>query len=867
MKKIAKIAKEKWNYILIACLPWVLIVVHSLVRQSWLTGEGSILAGDSGSLYVELYTQLWEKIHSGQSLLFSWNAGLGVEFGLAALKYLISPFSLLVLILPKAWIANVVQFIMVLKWSCAAVTVLFFLTHTKHNQIRKCKKWITFSLAAAFSLGNMLLSNLGNLKEMDVLIVFPLILLCVERFSENRYRKWLYFLLTLCFMFDTEYILVIFLFSILWYLIYCGEQEDNGQTGNKRLGSLAGLVGVQVLALLTSMVVWLPTLTNKMTSLFQGTRYALNSIASFTRLFNRLFWLDTPSLADSGYPHLYCSALLLMLALLYVFVEKGTAKKIFGVGSAVLLTVCMAAGIENINLIACFLIVFFALQVMGKLENLRIWHVIVVAVFTVGSWVLVFFNTALFEDFYVYLGTLLIVVFTLLLLFFCCRKSIKPENLLICFSVVVCLEVASNAYIQLEEYNMYTFDDTYYNSNAEELSQDVSVSLGERVAVNQTMRNYGMVVNLPSPSSEDGIVADGIYALYQGLGLSVGASGCEYSGATPLTNLMFNVRYGMAQNEVVFGDVTDNQTDNDYNLYEMNGLAGLGYVVNSDVTQWNVEQDSPFDVQNDFISKATGVGQVFQVITPEAHCESVTGINEYDTHNHPEGEECDEVYYGEYTEDDTYYYHYRKMYSNDVVSFKFTSDGTTDYYVFVKGIDESYTSVMIGDDLVYEDTTSGKQKLLHIGVVDKGTEITIMSLGIIDNITETTLHYQVAAFDAAAYEKAYEVLCSNVWNVEKMTETGVVSGTLETADSGILLTGIPAYKGFQVVLDGEKVSYTSIGGALIGIPVEAGEHTIVIEYHIPYMKLALLGTILGIIIFVLCVFMGNGKQSVIEKSE
>jgi uncharacterized membrane protein YfhO len=100
-----------------------------------------------------------------------------------------------------------------------------------------------------------------------------------------------------------------------------------------------------------------------------------------------------------------------------------------------------------------------------------------------------------------------------------------------------------------------------------------------------------------------------------------------------------------------------------------------------------------------------------------------------------------------------------------------------------------------------------------------------------------------------------------------MTETGVVSGTLETADSGILLTGIPAYKGFQVVLDGEKVSYTSIGGALIGIPVEAGEHTIVIEYHIPYMKLALLGTILGIIIFVLCVFMGNGKQSVIEKSE
>lgn len=112
--------QKKWKksipYILVFFVPWILIVIHSIVRESWLSGNGSILAGDAGTVYYEMYSELWEKIHSGNPLIFTWNAGLGTDFLVDIFGYMMSPLTLLVLLFPKSMLSNVLQFGIVMKW-------------------------------------------------------------------------------------------------------------------------------------------------------------------------------------------------------------------------------------------------------------------------------------------------------------------------------------------------------------------------------------------------------------------------------------------------------------------------------------------------------------------------------------------------------------------------------------------------------------------------------------------------------------------------------------------------------------------------------------------------------------------------------
>ena len=51
MGKIRKFFMNNWNYIIAFLLPWVLILIHSVIRESWLMGKGSILSAVAVSIY------------------------------------------------------------------------------------------------------------------------------------------------------------------------------------------------------------------------------------------------------------------------------------------------------------------------------------------------------------------------------------------------------------------------------------------------------------------------------------------------------------------------------------------------------------------------------------------------------------------------------------------------------------------------------------------------------------------------------------------------------------------------------------------------------------------------------------------------
>lgn len=77
-------------------------------------------------------------------------------------------------------------------------------------------------------------------------------------------------------------------------------------------------------------------------------------------------------------------------------------------------------------------------------------------------------------------------------------------------------------------------------------------------------------------------------------------------------------------------------------------------------------------------------------------------------------------------------------------------------------------------------------------------------------------------------------------------EDTYVSGTVTVTEDGILYTSIPYYRGFTAYVDGQKTDIVQLAdGALIGLKLTKGEHTIEFKY-VPYgFKLGLSISIVG----------------------
>jgi len=884
---------KKWKksipYILVFFVPWMLIVIHSIVRGSWLSGNGSILAGDAGTVYYEMYSELWEKVHSGNPLIFTWNAGLGTDFLVDIFGYMISPLTLLILLFPKSMLSNVLQFGIVMKWSLVAVSMLYYLMHSKCNRLKERKVIVSIALSLAFCLSNVMISGLSHVTWMDIMIVFPFLLLLEEKMLDGRGYKRFLVLMLFCMICNFQAAIPMFIFLSVWYGMLYGTQD------RKAKGSIKRYVCCSLSALAASLAIVIPCVAaareNRNLLLYSSGEYVSTVKTSLVDFIQRFFIFDSLLVSQISEPMLYCGVVTVSVAVMYAFVPVDKKEKMIHIILAVMLCagvifggvdIVWFAGVGNTGIgngytfLLIFLLIFMTLKVLMHLEDIRKIQVGISAVICVGAIIAGFLKAKVLLDFYVYLASILLCVLLFLLLFFFCRKSIQYKNILIVF-VVLCLgELLPNAFYQLQEYNMYPLETSHYHAQSKVFKHHIDVEEGQRIANAQVMPDYGMILGLPQASGELKNTDNCVQMLFEKLGMAVTDDMYYYFGGSPLLNMMFNVKYGMAQGEQAYSGIQKCGENNDYVLYEMNQKSSLGYVVSDDVLQWNLEQDSPFLVQNDYVDKAAGGDAIFEIIKPEVTFASVMGINpeEKETghvHSEDEDEDAHDVFHGTYHEEDQrYHYTYSKMYDGDAVDIQFVSDGVTDYYAFVDSDAEAYYEIHLDEEMVYEDEIGSRQKTFHIGIVKKGTKVTIKAYAKTDldpvkglNVLEITC--QLAAFHESNYQKAYEKLSKNLYQIASLTD-GVVQGNITAENAGILMTSIPALQGFSVYVDGDKTDYEKIGDALIGVPVEKGQHEVKFVYEVPFLKAGMAGSVMGLLLAVCyCIWEYLSKKKTAEK--
>ncbi len=859
--KLKEFLKKNWNYIIVFLIPWFVVILNAWIRQTWFMGNGSMLCEDAKQQILPLFIELWNKMHSGQSLFFSWNAGNGVDFYTNFLYFLLSPFNLIVILLPQSWIENTIQFVMVLKWSIAGLTMTYYFMHTRYNNCAKYKKLVSGILGLAFVLSNFMIMQLEFFNWTDVIILFPVLLLQIENMvAEGKWKKYFIYLTIAMFCnFYMSYQLCIFL-GIWFVLQFRRETED-------KLKKAGIFIGSSVLSMLSSFIVILPAVFGA------ANRYETNTISENYRVFAKLklngifdigkqLYMYQKNLLDvtSYEPRIYFSIGFLVLSGLYFVISFQKKDKWKFLLLCIFLFVSCCSGALTIAwhgfsipdncyqrylYMLIFLMLFMALQSIIHLSNVKYWQILVVAVFEGTIFVASFLNISEFQSVFGYLFTAVFFVLYLILLVLLAKKSIKINNCIIAFSLCILIELTTNAFVVLGDYKDTSLKDD--NKKMEMLLGNIKLEHGERVDLLQTEENAGLYNNLPNTNMYLSYPNGKLTYLYNRLGLSYSSgTKCSARGTSPLLNVMFNIRYGISASDADYSDADVIAANDDIKLYQMNQLVGLGYMVNQDVISWNVDADVNYELQNSFVKAATNSENIFDILDLNASFR-----DSYLTYN------CNE----ELKKRGFYSYEYSAKTIPDLEMTEFSFLATEDMDLYMVAFCEADTinAVFVDDKQICSDSIATNMANYHIGNVKKGQKITIYSKHDLEIGEQATVWFRFAKFNEDNYAKAYEILSKNVYQIETMDST-YVSGTIHADEDGIMMTSIPAMDGFTVYVDGQKTNFEKIGDALVGVPIKEGDHKVEFKYMTPYFKQGLIASLMGVLIFVTIYIVDNRKK-------
>lgn len=93
-----------------------------------------------------------------------------------------------------------------------------------------------------------------------------------------------------------------------------------------------------------------------------------------------------------------------------------------------------------------------------------------------------------------------------------------------------------------------------------------------------------------------------------------------------------------------------------------------------------------------------------------------------------------------------------------------------------------------------------------------------------------------------------------------------IAGTVNSDKDAVLFFSIPYNKGWNIYIDGEKAELLKVNYGFIGAYLEAGNHDIVLKYQIPYIKLSLIVSMMGIVLIIIWGIYWNKKERQIENS-
>ena len=216
--KLPENSKFRWNYVALAfALPMTMMLVLQFVTSSLPFGEYSLYYySDEFHQYFPFFKAFRKALLSGQSILWSWDVGLGMDYLGLISYYLASPLNLLSVLIPDAWVEEYFALLMPVKLSLASMFFALMLKKLYGKDDLSITLFGAFYGMCAWALGYQ-----WNIMWLDTFALLPLVILGM--ISLLRDKKFILYTLTLFLAIFSNYYVGFFVCIFVFILFFCYE--------------------------------------------------------------------------------------------------------------------------------------------------------------------------------------------------------------------------------------------------------------------------------------------------------------------------------------------------------------------------------------------------------------------------------------------------------------------------------------------------------------------------------------------------------------------------------------------------------------------------------------------------------------------
>ena len=839
---------NKHNYYTLLLATFIISIIYFLFNIAPF-GQNSMLDVDFYHQYGPLLNELYDRVKSGESLLYSFNTGAGIPFFKNFFNYLSSPFNVILFFFKKENIVMAFSIIIALKVIISSFTMSFYLKNT----FKKDNKFlIIMSLLYAFS--GYFCSYYWNIMWLDGIVFLPLIMLGINKLVDNN-KPYMY-IFSLAIMLFASYFIgyMICIYSCIYFIsYYLLKYKFNIKEFIKKcllfgVSSIlsAGLIAVFLLPLYSSL-----SSISATTDAFPGFEenfnlldYIFNHIPSSNRT---VFASDTLPL-----PNIYCGLITLVLLVNLFINKKITIKnKIFVFFALAFFYLCF--NIKNIDFIwhafhvpndlpwrYSFLYVF-TLIIISYYSYLKLDREKHLTMYISFASILILILLANKLDFanltLTKIITLLIFLFSYFLCFIFKDSKFfnkKALNLLVLFCV--CFECVYGIYSNWEiDHSIKSFmsDKKPTKNLIEKVKKD------DRDFYRIEKTNY-LTLNDPAWYDYHGISTFSSMAyentakFQRNFGLSGNNINSYYYRyfQTPIYNSIFNIKY-----------ILGNHIDNNYYTYldsnkiidlsRYNYSTSIGFLVNKELKNFNQVSYNPFLNQTNYVLLSTGVSDIYEKI-------QVTSIKKGNVINEDFINNSNGAFQIESDEKEL------------VLELYNPKDQNLYFYAGGANVDGFY----INDK--YYSITSDESYTLDAGYIYKGIiEVTIKFTNDDSNIID----FYSYSINDSKFKEFYNKINSNKLNVTDFNEKELI-GNINATEDKIMFTSISYDEGWSVYVDNKKVKTYMIDNSYLAFDIKKGKHIVKMVYFPVNMLKGLIISIISIILMIILKFILKNKKKI-----
>lgn len=225
-------------YMLLFLIATAILFTVYAIKGIYPFGDNTITYADFAQSYVPQFYHYWDVLHGLKAPFFDWYSGMGVSM---VSTDMLSPFNIFLLFIPREAILDSMSFFLALKVTAAAMTMYLFINRV----FGKINIGYKLGFAMLYSMSGYVLQYYSNIKWLDIVAVFPLLMLGFYYLMKKQ--KILLFSLSLAvimlenFYISVQVIIFLLLTGGLYVFVMVGKESKKYAAFSLAVGTAAGI--------------------------------------------------------------------------------------------------------------------------------------------------------------------------------------------------------------------------------------------------------------------------------------------------------------------------------------------------------------------------------------------------------------------------------------------------------------------------------------------------------------------------------------------------------------------------------------------------------------------------------------------------